>query len=516
MSASADPRIDTVIAGKYRIERRIARGGMGSVYLATHELMNRKVAIKLLHEDLGEQDQSEVFFKRFLREARATSQLQHPNAVMIYDFGLENEIPYLAMQYIDGRNISAILADSGPFLIQRAMPLFEQICSAIQAAHKLTIAHRDIKPDNIIIQTSEQGVESAHVLDFGIAKAMEGSNTMVGAMTAVGKTVGTPRYMSPEQALGREVDLRTDVYSLGIVLYEMLVGDIPFSADTPVQLMYEHLNSEPKPLPSSLNLPSEFEKILFKALAKEPDARFNSPMDLANALKNTLDSSQETNQPTLAAFFHNNKMTTIGIASSVLLIILLFVRFTNRDAQITLKQEEIATTTSQTVKGIQEEKKNIPTVIATTPAITEEKSSALTLQTTQDPTPTKTLDTAVDESTTDDSEAVDNTEPINETKDVELRVSQMSNLKLITNLGAENRAIRIEAAIELQKRGEAPVPKLIQALRNSPSARVRFLCVFILGKIGAQEAAPALRVATTDESGMVAETAKRALKTLGR
>ena len=578
-----DPRIDTVVAGKYLIERRIARGGMGSVYLAVHKLMNRKVAIKLLHEKLHQEDQDDVFFKRFLREARAASKLDHPNAVTIYDFGLADEIPYLAMQFIDGRNISAVLAQDGPFSIERALPLFEQICSAIQAAHELTIAHRDIKPDNVIIQTNELGKETAHVLDFGIAKAMVGSTTMVGAMTAVGKTVGTPRYMSPEQALGKEVDLRTDVYSLAIVFYEMLVGEIPFSAATPVELMYEHLNSEPKEIPSELGLPHTFQTALFKALSKSPEDRYSSPEQLIAALKHSLQAEQMSdtsfNLPEL-----KSKHLLLGAIVLAAIISISFVALRKPGKALPNASETVAGDTADSANDANStesqeiESKNtvvsntvVSNKVASNTAAkkTDESSepldklkakilddsaleaknsvredsvkdnstkdptnldpmlgdSAGDLLTEKDTTENDTVekdtvekDTAekdpIEHSTDDKDTATTQNENANK---AQLSLSHENISTLIEHLGSEDRKLRIRAAIELQKRGKKPVPQLIKALDRDNRPRVRYLCAFILGKMKAQEAAPVLRkVAKEDESGMVAETAKRALQSLKR
>ena len=550
MSPTADQRINTVIADKYLIERRIARGGMGSVYLATHELMNRKVAIKLLHEKLHQEDKDDVFFKRFLREARAASKLNHPNAVTIYDFGLADGIPYLAMQYIDGKNISALLAQDGPFTIERSLPLFEQICSAMQAAHELTIAHRDIKPDNIIIQINDLGKETAHVLDFGIAKAMVGSATMVGAMTAVGKTVGTPRYMSPEQALGQEVDLRTDVYSLAIVFYEMLVGDIPFSAATPVELMYEHLNTEPKAIPAELGLPKSFQTALFKAMSKSPEDRYSSPAEMVAALKRSLDPEQES-QVSLGLFRVKPKQLFAG-AIMLTAVLILSAVFSSNSNHIDpdplpsteplpttepskLEQQGVQTSNTDTSNTDTSNSQALNTQDLDTPDSNDQKLEALPQTAVSEfaenqpqiasqedlitgHRPIENVEQDFDQQQSSLAEKKEDEQEQNEqiSNTEQLALSQKSVSSLIEDLGSENREQRINAAIELQKRGKKPIPQLINSLRTDQSPRVRYLCAFILGKMKAQEAAPALRVATQDESGMVAETAKRALVSLGR
>ena len=264
--------------GKYRVLEALGRGGMAQVYRGYHPQLDRHVAIKVLRADLVEHEE---FLERFRREAHAVSGLRHPNIVAVFDFDAQDDLYYMVMELLEGDTLRARLNE---FRIkQERMPLDEivrilsDILSGLELAHGEGIIHRDIKPANILLTKKGQAV----LTDFGIAQ-MLGSTKV----TATGAMMGTLNYMAPEQGLEGRTDARSDIYSLGIVLYEMLTGYTPFDADTPLAILMKHLN-DPLPLPSQLDpsLPPSFEQIVLKALAKNPDDRFQSASEMLTALQ---------------------------------------------------------------------------------------------------------------------------------------------------------------------------------------------------------------------------------------
>ena len=268
--------------GNYRIVERIGRGGMASVYKAYQPALERYVAIKVIHSQLVEED--EGFIERFRREAKAVASLRHPNIVQVFDFGVEDDIYYMVMEFIQGTTLKARLNE----LVRRGqlMPLEEvvriikAVASGLEHAHQRGMIHRDIKPANIIITPQGEPI----ITDFGIAHIVGGTR-----LTATGAMIGTPAYMSPEQARGEPGDARSDIYSLGVVLYEMTTGRVPFDADTPLAILMKHL-SDPLPLPRRVNpnLPEPVQEVILKALAKNPDDRYQSATALAQALERAI------------------------------------------------------------------------------------------------------------------------------------------------------------------------------------------------------------------------------------
>ena len=213
-SSAPDPMIGRTIADKYRLEVKLGTGGMGSVYRATRLLIGDAVAFKILHPETTKDPQS---FERFRREAQAAARLKHPNAVAIHDFGASSEgQAYLVMEMVEGKSLRDIIKQGGPLPPSQAQAITTQVCAALEEAHRNSIVHRDLKPDNIIVNAATAGTH-VKVLDFGIAKLRDLS-AAAGSLTQTGAVVGTPHYMSPEQCLGEEVDGRSDVYSMGIVL----------------------------------------------------------------------------------------------------------------------------------------------------------------------------------------------------------------------------------------------------------------------------------------------------------
>ncbi|MFN0085445.1 MAG: protein kinase domain-containing protein [Blastocatellia bacterium] len=278
-----------VIDGKYRLERLIAHGGMGSVYRAMHLQLEREVAVKILRAEFLA---DATIRERFHREARAAARLKHPNIVAIYDFGsLANGGAYLVMELIEGRSLREEMrlqaARAGQMRPERAARILAQVCAGIEAAHRQAIVHRDLKPDNIMIETGAPppyGSERVLVLDFGIAKLKDREQALL-CITDENTIVGTPNYISPEQCAGQAVDARSDIYSLGIILYEMLTGQTPFAGQGTSAVLLRHIQEPPVP-PTRLRreLSAELEQVVLRALAKNPDRRFASASMFAERL----------------------------------------------------------------------------------------------------------------------------------------------------------------------------------------------------------------------------------------
>jgi serine/threonine protein kinase len=231
-------REQVVLNGRYELHRRVGRGGMAEVYLARDRLLDRLVAIKILFPEFAT-DPS--FVARFRREAQAAANLNHPNIVGVYDWGKERGTYYIVMEYVDGQTVSEIIRNDGPIEPKRAAGIAADVAAALGFAHRKGVVHRDVKPGNVLITKTGE----VKVADFGIARAMTASSEE--NLTQTGSVMGTATYFSPEQAQGKAVDARSDLYSLGVVLYEMASGKPPFSADSPVAIAYKHVQ---EPIPS--------------------------------------------------------------------------------------------------------------------------------------------------------------------------------------------------------------------------------------------------------------------------
>ncbi|HET7719005.1 MAG TPA: Stk1 family PASTA domain-containing Ser/Thr kinase [Acidimicrobiales bacterium] len=255
---------ERVLGGRYRLVRHLARGGMAEVYVAEDQLLNRTVAVKVLFPELAH---DEAFVERFRREARAAASLNHHNIVSVYDFGEDEGSWFIVMEYVEGRNLRDVIRSEGPMDPSRAAELGAEVAAALAAAHAQGIIHRDVKPANVLIAADAGTVK---VADFGIARAAGARQ----GLTMPGTVLGTATYLSPEQAQGAEVDFRTDVYSLGMVLYEMLAGKPPFTGDSPVAVAYQQLSqTAPPPSTHNADVPPALDAIVMRAMAKNPDER---------------------------------------------------------------------------------------------------------------------------------------------------------------------------------------------------------------------------------------------------
>ncbi len=278
---SGAPKPGDIIADRYRVVAPIGRGAMGTVYRAEHVQISKVVAIKLLHRELEQNPENVI---RFHREAEAASRLNHPNTVHVFDFGrTKSGSLYLVMEYVDGDDLAKVLDKEGPMPFGRVAHLCAQVAGSVEDAHAAGIVHRDLKPENIVIAEGRDG-EMAKVLDFGLAKLFEGN--VEAQVTRSGTIVGTPYYMSPEQIQGQELDGRSDVYAIGAIMYECVVGKPPFEAPNPVGVLSKHLSEEP-PRPSArspLSVPAEADEIILRCLEKDPGRRYQTAEKVRQAL----------------------------------------------------------------------------------------------------------------------------------------------------------------------------------------------------------------------------------------
>jgi serine/threonine-protein kinase len=266
--AVSDTLINTLFDGRYRIIRKLGSGGMANVYLAEDQELGRRVAIKILNDRHANDDQ---FVERFRREAKNAAGLSHPNIVSIYDRGEAEGTYYIAMEFLDGRSLKELILSRGPAPAHVAIDYARQILDALRFSHRNGIVHRDIKPHNVIVDAEGR----VKVTDFGIARA--GASQM----TEVGSIIGTAQYLSPEQAKGAPVDQTSDLYSVGIVLYELLTGKVPFTGESPVEIAMKHISATPEP-PSALrdDVPPDLDKVVLRALAKTPEQRYPSAEEM--------------------------------------------------------------------------------------------------------------------------------------------------------------------------------------------------------------------------------------------
>lgn len=273
---STDPFVGKTIAGKYRIIELIGAGGMGAVYKAEHLLLKNIVALKILRSHVLE---DEEYLLRFQREARMACRIKHPNAIILHDFGVEEKFPYLVMEFIQGKSLKQLMAEEGPLALDRAFELINQMGGAVIEAHSLGIIHRDLKPENIMVAKRKDGSEWAYVLDFGIAKMLNPDSDMDVVKTQTGQVFGSPRYMSPEQALSQPIDTRADVFSFGILIYELLSNEVPYKAESSVETIYKLLHESPTSLKDArpdLKISDEINAVVMKLIERDREKRHQS------------------------------------------------------------------------------------------------------------------------------------------------------------------------------------------------------------------------------------------------
>jgi serine/threonine protein kinase len=276
--------IGSVFDDKYLIQEFLGEGGFSQVFKAKHLPLKKTVAIKLLHEKYASDEERR---QRFTREARTTSSLCHPNIVALHDFGYSQQKPYLVMDYVEGATLAGLLKQGRQFTTEEYLQIASQACAALTAAHSQGIIHRDLKPENIMLIDSGSEGFLVKLLDFGVAKVVQQDGDSLMAKTRTGEVLGTPSYMSPEQCMGYELDARSDIYSLGCVIYELVTGAKAFSADSSLALMMQHLNDMPRTFADvcpQRHISAAMEAAIFKALAKKREDRFESAGQFWNAI----------------------------------------------------------------------------------------------------------------------------------------------------------------------------------------------------------------------------------------
>src|SRR5579885_1533171 len=267
--------VGEVLAGRYELEELVGTGGMSSVFRAHDRLLDRKVALKILHQQYARDDE---YVERFRREARAVAALSHPNIVTVIDRGDHEGRQFIVFEYVEGENLKQLIQRRGPAPVKTALELAKQIAQALSFAHQQGLVHRDVKPQNVLLN----GDGTAKVTDFGIARSLDVKH----GMTQTGTVLGTSDYIAPEQAQGQPVDEHTDVYSLGVVLYELLTSEVPFPGENFVAVAMRHINEEPPPVRDKRpDVPPRVEAAVRTAMAKRPEDRFPTMADFCRELE---------------------------------------------------------------------------------------------------------------------------------------------------------------------------------------------------------------------------------------
>jgi serine/threonine protein kinase len=284
-----DSLIGTVLDNSYEVISIIGHGGMGVVYKARHTLMDRIVAIKMLKSTLISDSMS---VKRFQQEVKASARIDHPHAITVYHFGISPEgLPYIVMDFLQGNSLAEVIKAEGHVGVDRGVKIITQACEALAHAHKMGVIHRDLKPSNIVLTEYDEDPDFVKVVDFGVAKLMGGSSDGAQRLTQTGEVCGSPVYMSPEQCMGQELDLRSDIYSMGILIYETLTGKLPLIGRTMVDTMSKHVSEMPptfSKIRPDLYIPERIEQVVMKAMAKDPADRHQNMDELREDLENAI------------------------------------------------------------------------------------------------------------------------------------------------------------------------------------------------------------------------------------
>lgn len=282
-----------LVSGRYRVIRALGEGGMGKVYLAEHEAIEKRIALKVLHREYSANPD---VVERFKQEAISASRIKHPNVIDIFDFGqLDDGSCFIAMELLEGQDLGDALQQRGVFSPEQAVQIALQICRALQTAHARGVVHRDMKPENVFLQTTPDGEQNVKIVDFGIAQLRKAEDTDAPApgrrrLTKTGMIFGTPEYMAPEQARGQGIDHRSDIYATGIILYELVSGSVPFMGQSLLEVLNHHVLSPVPPLRHKypqIQISAELEALIYQALEKRPEDRFESMKALAEALVQT-------------------------------------------------------------------------------------------------------------------------------------------------------------------------------------------------------------------------------------
>lgn len=273
----------------YEVLEKVSEGGMGVIFKARNRFTGGKAAVKFLHKELSQDAES---LKRFAFEARAAAVLEHPNIIRIYDFGVnEDHVPYIIMDWVDGIGLSRKIKRDGPLEVREGVFVISQVANALAHAHRHKVIHRDLKPENLMLTRDHEGNTAVRVVDFGIAKSLTGSELDSHTpqnLTQTGTIIGSPYYMSPEQGLGRPTDERSDIYSLGCVMYFVLTGKLPYEGINFMETIFQHVNGTIPRLDEHGAFPVELEAIVSQALAKEPEERYQTMDEFAEDLSNYL------------------------------------------------------------------------------------------------------------------------------------------------------------------------------------------------------------------------------------
>jgi len=313
-STGTDKFIGKTLPGGHHILDLISVGGMGRVYRAQQSALGRTVAVKIIHPHLLADENSGL---RFMTEARAASQLNHPNSVSVFDFGRTDDgQPYLVMEFLRGRDLAHVAYDEGPLPFSRIVDVLRQVLAALGEAHDLGIVHRDLKPENVILEPLRRGGDFVKVVDFGLAKLK--ADTQAPSVTSPGIVCGTPDYMAPEQGRGDAIDGRSDLYSVGVILFQLLTGRLPYEADSPTQVVMMHLTipvPDPRQVAPERTIPDPLVNIVFRAMSKDSRDRYQDAAEFSEALRAALTVIESTPPSSTTAWEHRLSVTPTGVTS---------------------------------------------------------------------------------------------------------------------------------------------------------------------------------------------------------